>query len=239
MDQEPDVIRQKIETTRESLTDKLETLEGQVKGTVEAVSSTIENVKSTVQGTVESVKSSVTDTVDTVKETFNLSRQVDRHPWAMAGCSLAAGVATGYLLGGPPRWGRYASELSDMASHAAGRVSDASSHATSRLSDAAGYGGGAGAAGESFRAGRGGGLLGSLLGPFAGELDNLKGLAVGALMGMARDVLVRSVPPSLAPRVEEIMDSATRRAGVEPVHGPVLPTEGTGDGGRRGARYPA
>ena len=32
MDQEPDVIRQQIDETRSSLTEKLETLEGQVRG---------------------------------------------------------------------------------------------------------------------------------------------------------------------------------------------------------------
>jgi ElaB/YqjD/DUF883 family membrane-anchored ribosome-binding protein len=234
MDQEPDVIRQKIENTRESLAGKLETLEGQVKGTVEAVSNTIGSVKEKVESTVENVKSTVSDTVDSVKETFDLSRQVDRHPWAAAGCSLLAGLATGYLVSGPRRWRHYASEFSDTASHLA-----------SRASEAVGYGaagaGLSGAAAESLRGDRGPrrGVLGGLLEPFAGELDNLKDLAVGALMGVARDFIVRSVPPSLAPRVEEILNNATRRAGAEPVSGPVLQTEGTGDGGGRGSRYPA
>ena len=53
MDERPDVIRQQIEETRESLTDKLETLEGQVKDTVSTVSDTLESVKETVEGTVE------------------------------------------------------------------------------------------------------------------------------------------------------------------------------------------
>src|SRR5262249_39701668 len=93
MAEEPDVIRQQIDETRESLTEKLETLEGQVKDAVSTVTDTIETVKSTVENTVESVKSgventvetvksSLSDTVDTVKETFDLSRHVDRHPWA-------------------------------------------------------------------------------------------------------------------------------------------------------------
>ena len=41
MDQEPDVIRQDIEQTRESLTEKLETLECEVKGTIADAKDTV------------------------------------------------------------------------------------------------------------------------------------------------------------------------------------------------------
>jgi uncharacterized protein YjbJ (UPF0337 family) len=104
MDQEPDVIRQQIDETRESLTKKVETLENQVKGTVEEVTSTVKETVEAVKDTVDTVKSKVSETVeetvDTVKRTFDLSYQVQRHPFTMAGCSLLAGAALGYAVGG-------------------------------------------------------------------------------------------------------------------------------------------
>ena len=75
-----DVIREQMEDTRTSLTEKLETLESQVASTVqgattnvaetvEAVKETVEAVKDTVQQTVTTVKESVEETICAVKET--------------------------------------------------------------------------------------------------------------------------------------------------------------------------
>src|SRR5262245_55877302 len=98
-DEQPKVIRHQMEETRASLTEKLETLEHQVVGTVQgatsAVTETVENVKEAVAETVETVKGTVRETVETVKETFDLSRQVDRHPWLMVGGSVALGFLCG------------------------------------------------------------------------------------------------------------------------------------------------
>ncbi len=226
MAEEPDVIRHRIDETRESLTEKLETLEGQVKEAVGTVTNTIETVKSTVENTVESVKSGVESTVDTVKETFDLSKQVDRHPWAAVGCSLLAGAATGYFLVGPRyRGSRYPGGIPGMnhliPGYRPGPVPAAA--AEPRRPEYRP---------EPPRPG----VLSSLLGSFEGELDKIKQTAVGALMGMARDALRKALPPSLAPNVTEIMDNITRRAGGEPVRGPVLQGEGEGDG-IRGAAY--
>ena len=40
---------------------------------------------------------SVTDTVESVTETLNLSKQVEEHPWAAVGISLAAGFLVSLL----------------------------------------------------------------------------------------------------------------------------------------------
>lgn len=93
MAEEPDVIREQIEETRTSLTEKLETLEGQVRETVQSA-------KATVEDTLETVKSSVQNTVESVKQTFDLSYQVDRHPWAMTGGSFVVGFLLGNYLEG-------------------------------------------------------------------------------------------------------------------------------------------
>jgi ElaB/YqjD/DUF883 family membrane-anchored ribosome-binding protein len=104
MDPQPDVIREQIEETRSSLTEKLETLEAEVKGTVEsakeAVQETLETAKETVQDTISSVKETVHNASETVKRTFDLPYQVDRHPWGMVLLSFAGGLVGGAFLGG-------------------------------------------------------------------------------------------------------------------------------------------
>src|SRR5262249_5691996 len=82
MAEEPEVIREQIRETQESLASKLSTLEDKVVNTVtnttESVSQTVENVKETVADTIETVKDSVESTVQTVKRTFDLEYQVDQ-----------------------------------------------------------------------------------------------------------------------------------------------------------------
>src|SRR5438105_8802525 len=108
-----DVIRDQMEDTRTSLTEKLETLEKKVASTVESATSnvaeTVEAVKETVQETVSTVKDTVQDTVCTVKSTvregvgavkdaFDICGHVERHPWVMLGGSIAVGYVLGRLL---------------------------------------------------------------------------------------------------------------------------------------------
>src|ERR1700687_542184 len=101
MDPEPSVIRQDIEETRQSLTEKLETLENQVMGTVQ-------HARETVEETIGSVKSTVSETVDTVKRTFDLEYQVGQHPFIAAGLALLGGAAVGAMVKGARhhRWER-------------------------------------------------------------------------------------------------------------------------------------
>ena len=90
MDNELEVIRDEMEQTRANLADKLGALETQVR---ETVSGATEAVSSTVEG-VKDVVSSVSETVESVTETFNVSKQVEQHPWM----ALGAAVATGFVL---------------------------------------------------------------------------------------------------------------------------------------------
>jgi ElaB/YqjD/DUF883 family membrane-anchored ribosome-binding protein len=211
MDPEPDVIRQQIDQTRESLTKKVESLENQVKGTVEDVTSTVKETVEAVKETVDTVKSKVSETVeetvDTVKRTFDIPHQVQQHPFAMAGCSLLAGVALGYAVGGRRT---FRGSWSYPSERGGARADLAPNYAA------------APAAPERHEESRGGGLLGNLLAPFESEIGKVKEVAIGALLGMLRDALKQSLPPSLAANVEEIMNSATRKAGGEPVQGSVL-----------------
>src|SRR5947209_12484747 len=102
MEQDADVIQHDIEETRASLVDKIGALEERVTSTVEQAKSTVEDTITSAQNavtqTVQTVKSTVNETVESVKEAFDLRRQVERHPYAMVGCSFLTGFLTSKLV---------------------------------------------------------------------------------------------------------------------------------------------
>jgi hypothetical protein len=211
MENEHEVIRQKMCDTRASLQDKLETLEQHVTGTVqgaaEAATETVQNVKETVQETVNSVKGAVQDTVDTVKETFDLRRQVAAHPWEMViGAALVGFAGTRLLLPArrPPSGPPVISE----------RVS----------------GGPMGGPGRPHRNGAGTpiedserrGFLGAIGEHYGDEINKLQGLAIGAFGAIVRDVVASFTPPALTEQVTDVVDSITAKLGGKTIHGPLL-----------------
>jgi ElaB/YqjD/DUF883 family membrane-anchored ribosome-binding protein len=218
MDQEPDVIREQIDETRSALTDKLETLEEQVRETVQSA-------KATVEGTIENVKSSVQETVRTVKRTFDLPYQVDRHPWAMMGGSFLAGLALGKWLEGQPSLARdypsYGGAFSEGPPRPA--VSEAAPRYEPDFNRSAAYSPPAAAPPSKP------GVLGGLLHQFEDEIEQVKGVAIGALMGVVRDLAKQSLP-KLAPQIDEVMNSATSKVGGRPVAGPLLEPSATETG---------
>jgi ElaB/YqjD/DUF883 family membrane-anchored ribosome-binding protein len=215
--QEPEVIRQQIEETRSSLTQKLETLEHEVKETVtgakEAVTDTVEAVKETVESTVENVKETVAETVCTVKRTFDLRYQVDQHPWGMMGGSFAAGLIAGMVI--PTPVGRRAHEAGDLARDlATSRSADTYRPMESAVSEPPRRNGKA----ES----REPGLLSTLAEKFEPELNQLKGLAIGTTLSFLRDLLTQSMEARMATQVRGVIDSITTKLGGQPIEGPVL-----------------
>lgn len=228
MDQEPDVIREQIDETRSALTDKLETLEEQVRETVQSA-------KATVEGTLENVKSSVQETVQTVKRTFDLPYQVDRHPWAMLGGSFLAGLALGKWLEGRqdqvrdyPSYGSAVGELPRAPA-----VSETAPRYEPDFSRTPAYSPSAAQPSKP-------GVLGRLLHQFDDEIEQVKGVAIGALMGVVRDLVKQSLP-KLAPQIEEVMNSATSKLGGRPVAGPLVEpsTTETGFGREQPVSQPA
>ena len=226
MANETEVIRERMEETRNDLSDKLEQLEKQVVGTVQdatsavsdavqsardvvdsvkdSVEGTVESVKGAVEGTVDSVNQTVQDTVQSVKDTFDLPRQMDRHPWLMVGGAVAVGFVAGKLLD-------YAPE----AAEAAGGVAESLRPTGQRLAEAVST---APAAAASTAAG----LFSTLERMFGPELNQVKALAVGALLGMVRDAAMEAAPEPMRRQVREIIDGFTSKLGGQPVEGPVL-----------------
>jgi ElaB/YqjD/DUF883 family membrane-anchored ribosome-binding protein len=241
MDREAEVIVEQMEETRESLAKKLETLEHQVAGTVqavtgtvEAVSNTVEQVKEAVQGTVENVKESVEETVETVKETLDISGHVRRHPWAGFGVSFALGFVGGKLLqhffpnvtdwsrppGRVPSLSTLAEPRSRRDYEPNGRRSEPA-YEEARPEPTA--------AAKEHRPG----LLGSWTSSLGPEISKLKGLAIGAALGMARDAIRRAAPQEIGEQLAGVVNDLTSKLGGEVLHGPVLPTGQEGNGSTR------
>jgi ElaB/YqjD/DUF883 family membrane-anchored ribosome-binding protein len=236
MDQEPDLseqrpeaIRHQIAETRADLTEKLEALEQRVIDTVadatDAVADTVEAVQQSVDDTVQAVKGTVHDTVGSVKHALDVGRHVDRHPWAMLGGSLAAGFVLGRLLPPRPRVGR--------------SITQSSVETLPPRAEAARQSPGFPSAGNGFRPAPAPlpearvfkrSLFAEFTETCAPEIQKLKGLAIGALMSVARDWIKQSVAPSLGPQLEQLLDRVTTKLGGEPLPGPVLnaPAEGAG-----------
>jgi ElaB/YqjD/DUF883 family membrane-anchored ribosome-binding protein len=234
---ETEVIREQMEATRSDLSDKLEQLENQVVNTVQEATSTVadavqgakdvvETVKDTVEGAVESVQGTVENvtgavggamegvrdtfawTADCIRQTFDLPKQVDRHPWLMMGGAAAAGFAAGKLLDRAPQ----AARALGRAAQAGGRVAESAASAAS-------------------------GLWTTLENSFGAEIHKVKELALGALLGAVRDVVAQAAPSSMSNPIGDIIDSFTSKLGGKPVEGPVLgprpAQEETSDGPRR------
>jgi len=203
MAEEPDVIREQIEETRSALTEKLETLEGQVRDTVQSA-------KATVEDTIETVKSSVQQTVESVQQTFDLRYQVDRHPWAMTGGSFVVGLLLGNYVEGRRQTRQVSLPHADAYSKPNGGQS------------LMGYTPPVSAPAKPS-------LVKRVLSAFDDEIDKVKGVAIGAAMGLVRDLAKRSLP-QLASQIDDVVNNATVKLGGDPLAGSFLQPDETAAG---------
>jgi len=257
MDREAELIKQQMEATRASLADKLESLQGQVvgsvqattsavTGTVEAVRDTIKDavdgVKDSVQDTVDTVKGAVTGTVDTMKHALDFREQYEAHPWLFFGASVAAGYAGGLLLHGAEDrklrawmaaamanapWSHRGPGADFRAAYTAENT--LSSMAASAPSGAAEANGRTGAQGKEEHS-----WLTGLGDMFGGEVQQLKGLAIGALLGVAKNMIRANFGGGVSGQLTNLVDSFTTKLGGKPVEGPIF-KEGHADRSTAGA----
>lgn len=233
---EPEVIQENMEQTRQSLAAKIDHLERKVVGTVETVTDSVQNVVESVTGTVETVKDNVQETVENVTEgvrnVFDIPGHVRNYPWAMFGGSVVVGFVAGKLVGGLfPATSADRLEAADFGPETYGGVPTDYARGTTATRIMSGNGHGAGAApGYSAPAAEeqrpaGKGWLGSLLEQFAPQLDQLKGLALGTTIGVARDLIVKSLPEGLKRDVTGFMNDLARNVGGKPIEGPLVPED--------------
>jgi ElaB/YqjD/DUF883 family membrane-anchored ribosome-binding protein len=208
MDHESEVIKQQMEQTRTSLAEKLEALEEQVASTVhkttDAVANTVENVKEAVEETVETVS----DSVEQVKETFDVSRQVQEHPWLMLGGAVVAGYIGSSLL--QRGW----SELSKEAS----TLTSSPSPPTPQRTESTGNGRNQPAEGASQP-----NLFGNLTEGLSKALGKVEELALGVTSGLVGRMILESVPEAVRGELEQAITEFTRTMGGTPMPGLLHP----------------
>jgi ElaB/YqjD/DUF883 family membrane-anchored ribosome-binding protein len=208
MNQGPDEIRERIEDTRSALTAKLETLEQGVKETVceakAAVTGTIENVKETVKGTVE-----------TVKESLDVRSYVQEHPWPMMAGSVGLGFALGCLF--PRSTSGNGHKISRMASN--GRPMESAAPKTPMENKPP-----VEWTTDRMPASSNGakGVLGSLMEKLRPEIQELEGIAIGAIGALIRDLIKQSAAEPLGERLEEVANKVTEKLGGQVMREPLL-----------------
>jgi ElaB/YqjD/DUF883 family membrane-anchored ribosome-binding protein len=230
---EMSAIRHQMDETRSALTDKLERLEQKVtdsvqgtvqtvtdtvQGTVQSVGSTVENVRHAVEDTVNSVKTSVRDTVHAVGEAMSISHHVERHPWAMVAGATAVGFIGGYLLMKPSENARADEKFRHLAA-SQGRVPE------TRLPPNQSFNAEPvtrSATRETMSDMRGGQHTISFPDWLKPAATQVQSLAVGAALGLMRDMLVRSVPKPMTAQVTEIVDGLTTSLGGQVFRGSLL-----------------
>ena len=227
MDDKTEVIRHNIEETRNSLADKLETLEQTVvetvQGTTCAVVETVDTVKEAVQETVEQVKETVQTTVEKVKETFDLRLQVERHPWLMLGGAVGVGYLAGTLLtpatGAPPCPTATAEEpqaVNYLGERLKGstRSNGAKARTFSAFAESAQQ--------QSVRPESAQKAAGGLMSIFGCELEKLKKLAIGTVLGLVHDLIEKNLKGDLGHHLTDMVDDLNTKLGGERVRAPFL-----------------
>jgi len=217
MENETDVIREQMLETRTALTEKLEALQETVvhavEGTTESVTETVQTVKDAVQDTVANVSDTVQDTVDTVKSTFDISRHVENHPWAMFGGAVALGYLGAKMLPSAATISHAATAAvgtgaGSAISHLSGNGSPGPSTTTSASQPAANFP--AQQQGSSWMKG-----LTEALGPVAHQLE---GMAIGALTGVLGEMAMRAAPEGFKPQLKELIEKTTASLGGTPMN---------------------
>jgi len=232
MENEPEVIRDHMQDTRTALADKLEALEQQVVSTVQSITTpvteTVETVKKAVEDTVDAVRetvqstvSTVTDaaqqTVDSVKETFNLPRQVERHPWLMMAGAAVVGYIGGRLLlpantGSSGRPTTSGSPFPDSMNRMAAAPEPPrhnghhdGSKAETRESESSDDG-----------------WFSGLADVFGSEINQLKALGIGALVGVVRDLVTQNLGGEMGSRLKDWLNKVTEKMGGKPFSQPLI-----------------
>jgi ElaB/YqjD/DUF883 family membrane-anchored ribosome-binding protein len=196
-EQDIDEMRQEIDCTRSAMADKLEALEDRVMGTVQSAQETVED-------SIQMAK----DTVATVKRNFDIKYQVEQHPWAMVGGSFFVGLALGGLFLRLRRRSRQApNRLAGNETPLAGSPRLFAEQRSNDSFDTAAPP----PRPHSTSANRSG-----FFGQFQEEIDKVKGMAIGYVMGLARDSIKDAVP-QLASQIDDVMNSVTTKLGGQAV----------------------
>ncbi|WP_254507254.1 hypothetical protein [Anatilimnocola floriformis] len=238
---EMSLIRSQMDETRSALTEKLELLEQKVtdtvqgtvqtvQGTVQQVGDTVENVKAAFEDTVNTVKSTVQDSVDTVKtsvrdtmsavgEALSISHHVEQHPWAMVAGATAVGFIGGYMLMRPSENARADEKFRHLAASQGRMPQSGYTPQEAFTPEPVQRNVSREPAREIRTTTHRGPSVPEWLQPAATQVQSL---AVGAALGLLKDMLVRAVPKPMAGQVTEIVDGLTTSLGGQVYRGSLL-----------------
>jgi uncharacterized protein YoxC len=209
MDDSAEVIREQMQETRSQLSEKLETLENKVTDTVQSTSNSVSETVAAVKETVDSVTDSVQGAMHSVGDALDLGLQTDRHPWIVMGGSVALGFLAVRLLqsatkksNGKPRRTKPRPAQPFLRT----RVGERNGHkAVETPAVETGHEEASGTNKPSW---------------FKEELSRLKGVAIGALMGVVRDMVFRNLSDGIRQPVVEEMERINRSLGGDPIRRP-------------------
>ncbi|MCC6793805.1 MAG: hypothetical protein IT366_01705 [Candidatus Hydrogenedentes bacterium] len=207
---EPEVIRRQMQETRANLSNKLEALECQVRDDVNGIATKVTETVDTVREQIDFTKAAISNTVDSVKDTLSVVQQTERHPWMMMAGAATLGLVGGRLLnnGAPARQQFHAAPLMNNED-----VSNTYTRPFIQEDN------------EVPDNGEAHSVFHKLAETFNPEISILKGLAIGALFGVLRDVVLRAAPSTVEQPLGTVIDGFTVRLGGQPVRGPVLRRE--------------
>lgn len=218
-EREPEVIRERMNQTRNNLTHKVEAVEtmvaNTVKSTTDAVTETVEAVKDTVETSVSNVKEAVSDTIEGVKHVFDFNAHFRNHPWLMLAGSVGAGFLVGKLVG---RAERSASVAGTVAGTVAGAVSGYTNGHADRADSGDWRNVSAPSAPRTEKPQRSsGGLIQSLLEKIGPAADRIKEMGIGYSMGLLEELVKKAVPDQLKDGVHDVVASLNSSLGGRPL----------------------
>ncbi len=211
-------MHDRLDETRWALSEKVGALQDHVKDSVQST-------RDSVQDTLQSVKRSVQDSLQSLKTTFDIPRQTREHPWCMLSGSVFLGVFLSHLTD--------RSKSAENGSNGRGKMGGGGAGGASRWSMA----GGQMPRRETPATGMAGptpippaaapsspdepNMKQRLTLQFKDEISKVQKMAIGVGVGIFRDWIKKAMP-SIAAKLEDVIDSATSKMGGEPVDGPVL-----------------
>jgi len=179
-----------------------EELRAEIAETRSSLTDKLETLEERVKGTVETAQHKVEDTMAAVKRSFDIHHHAAQRPWLVFGSSVAAGFLIGSLR--PKKVA--AVPPSSSNGHANGI------HSLSSMAS----GGEPGVVRKKRHSNHRPSLKARLIHQFEDEIALLEKAAIGGLMGTLREWLKQTMP-SLAPQLDQVMNSATTKLGGEPV----------------------
>lgn len=199
MADETELIRNRMDDTRASMTDKVETLEKQVTETVQETAQTVAETVSTATEAVDQTLEAISETVETVTETFDISGHIQNHPWLAFGGAVAVGYLFGSMMSANRSAAAPAAALPPEPAHDPDPVEMAETEAEAEIAPEA-----EAEIAPDASDGRPG--LGDLLG-------GLKGLAIGSTLSMFGQVFLNAVPADMRSGLSGLIKDVTESLG--------------------------